>query len=819
MNDNSEERDTGLPPVGTPEELEEALKWLEDLTARQGKPAVLSNPVPAATIDSPFRGLIDSEDGDLPDWLREVPTPLGSEGMEETEPESRLDWLAKMAQRESIEELPTLEWRRLSEPLQSAILADQHIDLLSRDDQESTDETRISPEADPIIEEQVTRDADEVSLDPTVEESPPTEIAEEYIKAEQTEIIAEVTAEPDVEADNIVLEVSAQEEADEYYGTPPPPVDDLDAAMAWIEELAASQDAPIEEVPSVADRALASKLMMEAGLTPNVSPLDELGSDSSLIDGITPTHPFIEEEDYADTVVLVETLAADQGNDLPLTSEPDFSGAPIVATVALPDDEALVQESIDLDDVPADFPAVDELSFEEAMALLDQMAVEQSNENNDSEIMLDKGPVEATTDSSFESSNDITPIEGLPMELSEQEEVVASDPDVAENEAIPWMDDSGTYASIDPVTVDDEPALSTGQPIIATNGAGYGDLEETLLMLDALALPPGKTLNDIDATLRAARTTSWRDLNSALEWLESALLGKSAPAASLDLDDAELIAQMPEDPDEVLAWLEGMAAEEENRVSTTSTPSRPEPVDVMPAALKPEPLVEDLAEADLLNMPDDPDEAMAWLEGLARDTGPSAEPYSPKTGEALVTIQADEVEFVEPEIVAMERIAEEAAYIDEFMPPEIVETSGAYYDQPVIDEHPLAPYPNDMTEISHPDIPAEEETPAETTLAAEVFLIPDTESALPDNEPVPTTYETVKEQSLVNAVAGEPMAKPARKRTRTRSAKPETESQPLDSSSQTVADEVLISSETEDEEPADEKPRVPSWLDLLKPLE
>ena len=39
--------------------------------------------------------------------------------------------------------------------------------------------------------------------------------------------------------------------------------------MAWIEELAASQDAPIEDVPSVADRALTSKLLMEAGLSPD----------------------------------------------------------------------------------------------------------------------------------------------------------------------------------------------------------------------------------------------------------------------------------------------------------------------------------------------------------------------------------------------------------------------------------------------------------------------------------------------------------------------------------------------------------------------
>ncbi len=30
------------------------------------------------------------------------------------EGESRLDWLARMASRESVEELPTLEWRRLT---------------------------------------------------------------------------------------------------------------------------------------------------------------------------------------------------------------------------------------------------------------------------------------------------------------------------------------------------------------------------------------------------------------------------------------------------------------------------------------------------------------------------------------------------------------------------------------------------------------------------------------------------------------------------------------------------------------------------------
>src|SRR5690606_24666656 len=130
MDNQTDDRDTSHPSVGTPEELEEALKWLEELTARQGKTAELSNPVPSTSLDSPFRGLIDDDEGELPDWLREVPKTAEPDNFGEEEPESRLDWLAKMAQRESIEELPTLEWRRLSDPMQNT-LAPDHQQLIN----------------------------------------------------------------------------------------------------------------------------------------------------------------------------------------------------------------------------------------------------------------------------------------------------------------------------------------------------------------------------------------------------------------------------------------------------------------------------------------------------------------------------------------------------------------------------------------------------------------------------------------------------------------------------------------------------------------
>ena len=80
--------------------------------------------------------------------------------------------------------------------------------------------------------------------------------------------------------------------------------------MAWIEELAASQDAPVEDVPSVADRALASKLLMEAGLSPDGLdrrlPDNELAlGDLSLLEGNTPVNAFVAAEDFADTIVPV----------------------------------------------------------------------------------------------------------------------------------------------------------------------------------------------------------------------------------------------------------------------------------------------------------------------------------------------------------------------------------------------------------------------------------------------------------------------------------------------------------------------------------
>ena len=734
MDNHTDDRDAGLPPVGSPEELEEALKWLEDLTARQGATADLPNPIPSTTLDSPFNGLIDSEEGDLPDWLREVPKPLEADAYDAAEPESRLDWLAKMAQRESIEELPTLEWRRLAEPLQSSLVPEDsalYQEMALAEPADVTADETLAVEQAPVIEISETA-ADDEAPAPDWVDAP-----EVVVDAQPDTPELEAPAAPTVEMPAIgiladedfveSIELSADEEL--------PPLDDLDAAMAWIEELAASQQAPIEEIPSVGDRALASKLMMEAGLSPSVLSLDELGSDSALVESMTPTHPFIEEEDFADTVVLVETMAADQGMVLEMPEEisppvHDFIGEEDRAPL---DDQHLDAEPLgDGDEAPLAAPA-EALSFDDAMAYLDEIAVEKLNEGGDmASEPLTSEPL-------------IDPAAVVVVDVVDELVAPAADDALSSADA-PWADS----AVIDLVEADLPDVDDWAAPVVeATMGEAEApegetamvysieepDLEATLSVLDEWALPPGKTLSGITAAMTATQALPARDLSSALAWLESSLMAPPAvPVTAHDLDETDLIARMPEDPDEVLAWLEQIAGDEPDVIIAPSA-SQLHRIDHVPAAPAPTAAAVEFTETDLFEMPDDPDEAMAWLEGLAGgDRLPAApapamtdtrEPITP----APVIVELEEAIAVMPEAdVAAEPpaksttrrrrrrgAAQKAAPVDELGIPE----AQPLPEQPLPEQSlPVQPLPVQPPPIQPPPVqPAEEgaapEPPAE----------------------------------------------------------------------------------------------------------
>lgn len=684
MDNQTDDHDTGHPQVGTPEELEEALKWLEELTARQGKTAELSNPVPPTSLDSPFRGLIDNEEGELPDWLREVPKTADPDNFGAEEQESRLDWLAKMAQRESIEELPTLEWRRLSDPIQSTLPPEHQQIINEAMGQESTlDEEEafaVTPPISSVAESSETPEPVPVEatfVEPT-EAGTPVDVEEE---------IKDITAFDDEMATPVDTVVS--EDLSESMILPDdeelPSLDDLDAAMAWIEELAASQEAPIEDVPSVADRALASKLMMEAGITPVVSPLDELGSDSDLIENLTPTHPFIEEEDFADTIVLVETIAADQGTSLDMPEdEPAAITEPRIETAAA---EGVALETGDVVEVSATGTLASEaisgepadgLSFEDAMAYLDGLAVAQPADAEEvAHEAVDMAETEAAID------------EHLSIDDAPWHEAVA----VA---AMATIDEPGNVES---EAAEATPDLVTSEPNVAMVDIGAQpdgtedlssdeDIEATLKALDVIALPPGKSLDGIDAALRAADIAPARDVGAALVWLETVLARREefVPGPETQLEEA-LIAQMPDDPDAVLAWLEQMAGEESTSAVEPAAYQKQVASDVPETSYFNRPVV-DITEADLMDMPEDPDEAMIWLEGLAGSEPAAARPsvsdvWIEESGEPFAVVElSQESESFAPPQEPEEPFVEQANESQESSPNWMPDSPPRYNRQP-----------------------------------------------------------------------------------------------------------------------------------------
>lgn len=697
MDGNTNDQDPNvpreIPPDVSPDELKEALEWLDELTGRSTTGSTLGDEEMAAADTAPFQGMLDESATDLPDWLREaaqppVETPL----TEEDSFESRMDWLAQMAERESIEELPTLEWRRLSDP--TLVPADENAPRtveLERDTEPlpvdytpggytAEEETGGSLTAEAVLH--VSPDAQDIDDEGRME------AALKDTAESELEWLATEAAEPGLATDESPANAITPETL--LDSLPPdvelPPIDDLDAAMAWIEELAASQDAPIEDVPSVADRALASKLLMEAGLPPDSLDLRQPGNqlalgDLSLLEGNTPVNEFVAAEDFADTIVLVETMAADQGRsleppDMPPVGQLPGSSQAETATfddaMAFLDELAAAQEPLGsitqpLPPVEVDLPASVEIGPSDAeepdMVTEPPGAVTQYLDLTVGEAAEppavepeaivaaavtvaptaagepEEGAGEALNQLEEAVAERATDVHEGESEVAETTPVLAPEPELALEEdwpeqalsadEAPWLEEAAVVAVVLPPR---EEADGDTEFAARANGDNVTSLEDALRSVDGLALPAGRSLADVDASLRqSGATPTRRDLPAAVEWLELALgISVATPAYPPPTDD-ELIARMPDDPDAVLAWLEQMAEEDTLDSSPTlSTDAGMLPANVAvpaPAARSPDSRIEELSEDDLLGMPDDPDAVIAWLEGLAG--GPQTEMTPP----------------------------------------------------------------------------------------------------------------------------------------------------------------------------------------------
>jgi hypothetical protein len=247
-----------------------------------------------------------------------------------------------------------------------------------------------------------------------------------------------------------------------------------------------------------------------------------------------------------------------------------------------------------------------------------------------------------------------------------------------EPEAPPVADSAGEPLSaagnVAMESLDEQAAGYLAEPDSSSLSPIPDSLEPALAILDRLCLPDGMTLESLDETLSGAddfaSPTRQDDLDGTLLWLEQQLgvphvvapPGETvamqdvdeAPdeltheAASLDeADVSELTADMPDDPDEALSWLMGLVDEVQEpetgaeterylteAAASSSTPrhgarvydvpaetldgdQRPEDAKMTPVVARRAAEPSLLAADDLSEMPDDPDEAIAWIERLA----------------------------------------------------------------------------------------------------------------------------------------------------------------------------------------------------------
>jgi tetratricopeptide (TPR) repeat protein len=568
-----------MPPEETFDDLDKAMAWLEQLAAKQGAPAAeLPSLRPEQQADSgegadwlrdlpqaapPGDDVLDwalplddaAPVDELPDWLDlpldvlrgaapdAVPDAAPDATVESAPDEDQLDWLNQLTESIGTEELPTMHWPK---------------------DQASAAEIPSIPDAPDVIE----------PVDEAEEEDAMAWL--EKLAAGQGDPIEELPTMLADPAEPPPLHPSAAAAEAE-----PPPVEadaagmeDADDAMDWLEQLAVDQSTPLEDLPSVADRVLASAIM------------SELEGDVPIAEADAGDAPLPEEE----RVLAPEAAESEE-------AAADSAAAPV---------EAAAEEPVEIEEAPA----------EPAAAPVEAVAEEPVE-------------VEETADVEPETTAEIAPA------------APALTPELAE--ALDYLERLAAAQGVDlaQVSVDRAPATA--------------DLETALARLDGLAVETAVTTPPLAA---------------------------APPATEL----ADLSAEMPEDPDEALAWLERLAheaaltegelvasQEEIEVVDELPTPvSAGRAAESAPEAPPPAvPAVED--EPDFLSeMPDDPDEAMAWLERLAaRQGAPRAELPS------LQELADDELsDWIEPAAAPAEAIAPDeapAAAGDVAAPPEVEE--------------------------------------------------------------------------------------------------------------------------------------------------
>ena len=524
-----------------------------------------------ASLDAAESETEDMEE--LPDWLQETPE------LDETPLAEEIDLAEETAVAEVEIEEEDAEGKALAAGL-AALAAAEVIDEHSEPVKEDTQWLdQLAEEGDALSELEL---GDTGGLDwleePEVEEEPQPE------------------PEPEAELPPVEAEVDIGQDRQEA---------DVDDTLSWLEDLAAEQDSPVEELPSVARDALADDLAAEgaavlagAALASEDEPesgdtdwLDELVSEAEEPTAV-PVDDLVVVE--TDTLMEMEAELDDAMSWLDEIAESDTEPEPIAA-------EEAATAAAD----PELAAALEALARQvEREGLLAGVMAVQAKTVTDEELAEALDWLEAQAEVPEAVVDEVVAAEAVAEEGDIATEDVIDEIDFFDmpddpDAAVAWLE--AMAASDEAFDVEMEPA-----PIKASEDAVYV-VEGT-----AVAEPE----------VEPEEATEIEEVETADE------LVTAAPEEEIDIFD------MPDDPDAAIAWLEAMAASDED----FDIEMEPDPIKASEDAVyavegtavaKPEIEVEEeetavaeIAEAetdldDLLDMPEDPDEALAWFEAMA----------------------------------------------------------------------------------------------------------------------------------------------------------------------------------------------------------